>query len=282
MGRHAKNTAEYFPHYANEDSSDTLKILDGRFANDGYAFWFRLLARLTRSENHYFDTNNKVKWEIFCKDCHITPEKGVEIIETLIELDAIDRELWQTHRIVWCDNLVSNLSEVYKNRKRPVPNKPVFTVDKLFSTVETDISTPNNSISTSQSRVEYSKVNDSNIVPSQNDGPAEKPKNKKPKEPTLSTNPNIAAMQSFLGFPKKTIKDPVPYPAKEAKFITDMMNRHYTWDEIFGAWKKKVTQRKKFVSMLYVGQDIGNGSYNHKSGSRAEDDGVTEVLDGNA
>jgi hypothetical protein len=84
---------------------------------------------------------------------------------------------------------------------------------------------------------------------------------KKPRAPKLHSRPIFAEMQKFLGYPDKTDKDPIPNYGKEAKAINRMERRNYTEAEILEFWKKKVTARGEFVSMVYVNEDIGkNGA----------------------
>ena len=64
-------------------------------------------------------------------------------------------------------------------------------------------------------------------------------------------------MQVFLGYPDKINKDPIPNYGKEAKAIKRMTDRGYTEEDILEAWKKKVSDRGEFVSMVYVNEDIG-------------------------
>ena len=54
MGRPRKQTVDYFPHFVSTDSR-TKFILEQSWGNDGYAFWFKLLELLGRSEGHYYD-----------------------------------------------------------------------------------------------------------------------------------------------------------------------------------------------------------------------------------
>ena len=44
MARPRKQTVDYFPHYCK--CGRTIFILENRFGNDGYAFWFKLLEIL--------------------------------------------------------------------------------------------------------------------------------------------------------------------------------------------------------------------------------------------
>lgn len=66
-------------------------------------------------------------------------------------------------------------------------------------------------------------------------------------------------MESFLGYPDKVDKNPIPNYAKEGQFLKKMLGRHFTRDEILSCWKAKVQQRRgEFVSMAWVNEDIGN------------------------
>jgi len=148
MARPVKNTVAYFPHDVHCMEGDTLTILQGKWGNDGYAFWFRLLERLCSSENHVIDCRNPVKWQLLLAKTQLSNGTGEEIMTTLAELDAIDSELWLKHRIIWCQNLVNNIADVYQNRRRPVPEKPIPTVNKGVTTGHNP-----------QSKVKESKVN---------------------------------------------------------------------------------------------------------------------------
>lgn len=141
MARPYKQTVDYFPHDAHANNSDTLTILQGRWGNDGYAFWFRLLEKLSGSEGHFIDCRNPVKWQLLLAKTQLTEEIGTEIMGVLVELDAIDPELWLEHRVIWCQNLVNNIAEAYKNRRRPIPVRPVFTTRKPNTTDNNPITT---------------------------------------------------------------------------------------------------------------------------------------------
>ena len=59
MGRPAKQTVDYFPHYANASSRKTVEIMEVEFGAAGYAFWFKLLELLCRSPGHYYTFPNE-------------------------------------------------------------------------------------------------------------------------------------------------------------------------------------------------------------------------------
>jgi hypothetical protein len=154
MARITRDTVDYFPHYANASEGDTLTILQSRYGNDGYAFWFKLLERLSSAEGHYIDCRNPIKWQIFIAKMGVKEITTVEILNLLVEMQAIDGELWKS-KLIWCQKLVDNVADVYQNRRRSVPQKPITTNDNAITTVEMPISTPE----IPQSKVKESKVN---------------------------------------------------------------------------------------------------------------------------
>lgn len=125
MAKQISDTAKYFPHDSNASAGDTLTALQTAFKNDGYAFWFRLLERLASANGHYLDMRNETKWETLAEKSHIDLETADKIMLILIKTEAIDVELWKEYRIIWCQNLVDNLTDVYRNRRREMPQRPI-------------------------------------------------------------------------------------------------------------------------------------------------------------
>ncbi len=123
MARPQKQTVDYFPHYSNASSGKTLYILESKFGNDGYAFWFKLLEILANSQGHFYDARNPVAWEFLLAKTHVVNEKAEQIMGLLVDLDAIDSKLWDK-RIIWCQNLVDNITDAYRNRTTDIPLKP--------------------------------------------------------------------------------------------------------------------------------------------------------------
>jgi len=164
MSRQQKDTVEYFPHDANASNGDTLTVLEGQFGNDGYAFWFKLLEKLASSNGHFFDTTNTKKWHLFLAHTRVNENIAVEILKLLVEMDAIDKELWEKDKIIWSQHLVDNLAPVYTNRRRNCPAKPQANTHKLLAenTGQDALTTINFSLTTAdnpQSKVKYSRVN---------------------------------------------------------------------------------------------------------------------------
>jgi hypothetical protein len=123
MGRAPKKSVDYFPHMCAHGK--TLGILEARYKNDGYAFWFKLLEELGKTAGHYLDCNNSGTIEWIQAKTQSTPERTNEILDLLATLQAIDEDLWK-EKIIWSQNFVDNLTPVYSNRGTPLPPKPTI------------------------------------------------------------------------------------------------------------------------------------------------------------
>ena len=121
MARPAKQTVDYFPHIIK--NGKTITILENKFGNDGYAFWFKLLEILGSTEGHFYEYTNTTDKEFLHARTLVSEETAKEILDLLADLNAIDPELWQEN-IIWSDNFVDNIEDAYSRRKVNVPQKP--------------------------------------------------------------------------------------------------------------------------------------------------------------
>lgn len=123
MGRPRKQTVDYFPHFTSSDSK-TKFILEQNWGNDGYAFWFKLLELLGRSDGHYYDCSKAADSKYLAALTRIDEATVKEILDTLADLGNIDRDLWEERKVIWCQNFVDNLQDVYSKRTAVIPKKP--------------------------------------------------------------------------------------------------------------------------------------------------------------
>ncbi len=149
MARSKKENVDYFPHTCKHGS--TMFILEQRYSNNGYAFWFKLLELLGDTKGHFIDCNDPAKWEFLQAITHLSENICIEILDLLAKLNAIDNELWK-EKIIWSDNFIKGIVDVYINRRVEIPAKPYFYSAKPRSDV---VST----VKSTQSKVKESKVN---------------------------------------------------------------------------------------------------------------------------
>jgi len=128
MARPEKKTVDYFPHIIKYGK--TITILENRFGNDGYAFWFKLLEILGSTEGHHYRYEDTTNIEFLLAKTNVNEEKANKILDLLAELGAIDKKLWE-HKIIWSDNFIKNIEDVYKKRSNGLPQKPVIDNENL-------------------------------------------------------------------------------------------------------------------------------------------------------
>lgn len=124
MARPLKRTVDYFPHFVN--SGKTLLILQNEFGNDGYAFWFKLLSLLCRTDGIVYDYNNSAAWRLLLAETSVSEDMADKILQLLADIKAIDPDLYLS-KIIWVQNLVDNLGDVFMRRRNgSIPEKPVL------------------------------------------------------------------------------------------------------------------------------------------------------------
>ena len=140
MARPKKLTVDYFPHIIKQGK--TMTILENRFGNDGYAFWFKLLEILGTTEGHSYRYENITDIEFLLAKTKVDREIAENILDLLSELGAIDKKLWE-NKIIWSDNFIDNVADVYNKRSTELPQKPVIdnenSEDEELSESETNV-----------------------------------------------------------------------------------------------------------------------------------------------
>lgn len=159
MARPKKCTVDYFPHFVTGNSR-TVFILEQKYGNDGYALWFKLLELLASTDGHYIDLNDHTDLEFFAAKVKIDTDKALEIMDQLAVLKAIDRDLWK-YKIVWCQNFVDNLSELYARRRVSLPQKPTLEEFMYAETLSSEGLCSTETPKVNKSIVENSKVEES-------------------------------------------------------------------------------------------------------------------------
>jgi DnaD/phage-associated family protein len=134
------------------------------FGHEGISAWWQLLEHLGDTENHYICLRSQEDLELLASQMHFQPNRLIEILVKLAELEAIDIELFNAG-VIWCQNFVDRLEPVYKKRKVPLPQKP------LIKNVSKQLLLPEISLSLSgkplmlpvipQSKVKESRVKES-------------------------------------------------------------------------------------------------------------------------
>ena len=168
MGRKQSNKVDYFPCYCKDGK--TLFVLESYWGNDGFAFFYRLWKRLGDSNFHYIDLREENNWEYFKAQMKISEAETEKILQKLADMGVIDAELW-AEKIVWSDSFVESVADVWIKRKRKVPQKPLFLIQKPAFLPQKKPETPISDTEGTQSRVEYSRVEYSRVEENKEDAP---------------------------------------------------------------------------------------------------------------
>ena len=126
MARPAKQTVDYFPHYSDASTKRTLFILESKFGNDGYAFWFKLLELLCSNDGLSFRTENPANWEFLLAKTRVNGgNRCGNFLKTLADLEAIDPALYEKG-VIWSQNLADNVSDAFKKKDSSFTAKTSF------------------------------------------------------------------------------------------------------------------------------------------------------------
>lgn len=159
MARPVKNTVDYFPHDAHTSEGRTVSILENNFGHEGYSAWFKLLERVSTTDNHVISIRNPEDMEFLAAKLRLSPERLKIILAKMADLDAIDKPLFESGQI-WCQHLIDRLEPVYRNRKQEPPTKPELSdIETPVPTVVMPVTTPCNTHSkVKRSREEKRRV----------------------------------------------------------------------------------------------------------------------------
>lgn len=161
MTRPRKQTVDYFPHSCIH--GQTMFIIEQRYGNDGYAFWFKLLELLGKTTGHYLDLEKISTLEFLASTTRISPDTCLEILNLLGRLEAIDPELWES-KIIWSDNFVNGITDAYRNRVLETPKRPDNLRKKPPISRQSDVENPQTKLK--ESKVKKTKGNNKSLIPS--------------------------------------------------------------------------------------------------------------------
>ena len=95
-----------------------------KYGSEGYEGFYRLQQCLGDAEFHRIDLNNDLR-ETEAEMCMSVNREIVEkgLVDILIEMNWLDKELYEKENILWSDKFVKSIRVVYINRRKQVPSK---------------------------------------------------------------------------------------------------------------------------------------------------------------
>jgi hypothetical protein len=120
MPRAAETRADYFPFYAKDGR--TLFILQSKYGLEGIGFFTNLLRALCTTPGHILDLSNPVDHLYTTSRIGVIDEKRADdMLEIMVQTGKIDARLWQQKRIIYSQDFVDSLDELYRKRKCQPP-----------------------------------------------------------------------------------------------------------------------------------------------------------------
>ena len=158
MARKQKNYVDYFPHDTHQ--SKAVRTISKTYGNDGYAFYYKLRELLGRTENYNYDLSKSIDWLDFIGEMDVEEQRAQELIEFLVTIGELDKELWEQESRLWSNSLIEDISDVYDKRVAEIPHKYSFRDGNTHSR------SGNHSLGdgSTQSRVKETKVNKNKVV----------------------------------------------------------------------------------------------------------------------
>ena len=110
------------------------------FGMVGYAFYYQLRELLGDAKYHNYALNSELDWQDFLSIMVMDEEEANEIIELLIKVEELDKELWENEKRLFSHNFVDRLKPVYDKRDGDMPNKYTFRDGNAIYSTETTVS----------------------------------------------------------------------------------------------------------------------------------------------
>ncbi len=120
MGRPIKKGVDAFPHFP-DDGSDGLYLLETKYGNDGYAFWYKMREKITKTQGHILYMSDVL---VLAAKAHMDDKTAMEMLNMCAEAGDIDKILWKNEKVIWSQSVVDSLKDVYKKRGALPPSKP--------------------------------------------------------------------------------------------------------------------------------------------------------------
>lgn len=162
MARPERNTVDYFPHFIG--SGKKMFFIETKYGNDGYATWFKILEKLSITENHFLNLNEEQDVLFLSSACRIDEKKLFDIISDLVRIGVLNKKCWEK-KIIWSDVFIESIQDAYKRR-----NNKCITFEGLCLHLQSlcititheneQIEDSNTQIKVNKSKVNKSKVNE--------------------------------------------------------------------------------------------------------------------------
>ena len=129
-GRPIAKNIDYFPHQCKDDKE--LIYIRLKFGSEGFEVYYRTQQSLGDADYHFIDLKDELQKSMLYMTMQVKPEVVDGVIETLVALNWLDKELYQQHKILWSDAFMDSIRAVYINRIRKDPTRRIPTKQDIY------------------------------------------------------------------------------------------------------------------------------------------------------
>jgi len=172
MARPERNNVDYFPFLCKEGKA--MYFIDKKYGNDGYATWVRILRELAVTNNHFLQLGQQVDLMYLSSKCNVSTDILENILTDLSDLEEINKELWNSCKVVWSDKFIEHIHDAYKKRNNKCITLPSLRILLTGLGVLKPSKSSSEVSGNTQSKVEYTKVYKSKVEEGGDKSPTQK------------------------------------------------------------------------------------------------------------
>lgn len=179
LGRPQKNNVDFFPYLIQEGKK--MAYIEKIHGNDGYATMIKLLREIGATDYHFLNLSDPLNVMLLSSKCNVSEELFLTIVEDLVKLGKFDRWFWDSCKVIWCPDFIKNIQEAYAKRSNDCMDEDTLRGHLVsLGILKVDL-LPLKGGNNTQSRVEYSildNISKTNIDNAQGSEEEIKPKAK--------------------------------------------------------------------------------------------------------
>lgn len=155
MARPLKVGLDYFPHDVDASQDEKILLMEAKFGNDGYAFFFKMCERIYRTSGARLDISSPLTIKVLANYCKVREKKFNLMLKFSEEVELFSEEVEQNRKTISSRAIQRRANNVTRQRESRHENTEKWAQ-------ETPQITPQITLQeTGESKVKESKVKES-------------------------------------------------------------------------------------------------------------------------
>jgi hypothetical protein len=118
MARPKKQGLDYFPHDTDAMNDEKLEIMQALYGNDGYAFYFKMLERVYRTEDLRLDISDAETRKVLAKKFFVDEERFEKMVYSSIKYGLFDEFAYESSGLITSHGILKRAETVLEKRKK--------------------------------------------------------------------------------------------------------------------------------------------------------------------